>query len=233
VRAALQRRNRTLARYWFDAEDNRRQVCPGLAGKRALVLDAEDSFTAMLAVQLRSLQLEVTIRPCTATTGLEQFDLVVAGPGPGDPRDRRDPRIAALWHLVRRSLREAIPLLCVCLSHQVLAAALGLELVRKPAPAQGTQVEIDLFGRRERVGCYHTFAAHAEQDRLHRVGLAGPVQVSRDPQTGEVHALRGPGFASTQFHPESLLTENGIHILAELCGSALTSRAPGALQRSG
>ncbi|MGH8922655.1 MAG: glutamine amidotransferase-related protein, partial [Actinomycetes bacterium] len=111
--------------------------------------------------------------------------------------------------------------------------ALGLELVRKPTPAQGVQVEIDLFGRRERVGFYNTFAARSRQNLLYQEGLPGLVQVSRDPHTGEVHALRGPSFASTQFHPESLLTQNGIHILAELSGSAITSRSRGALERSG
>jgi 2-amino-4-deoxychorismate synthase len=233
VRAALQRRNVTLARYWFDTGDDRRQICPGLVGKRVLVLDAEDTFTGMLAALLRSLQLDVTIRPCTEATELEQFEFVVAGPGPGDPQDREDPRIAALWQVVGRLLRREIPFLCVCLSHQVLTAVLGLELVRKLTPAQGVQVEIDLFGRREWVGFYNTFVARSEQDLLYRVGLPDPVQVSRDPHTGEVHALRGPGFASTQFHPESLLTQNGVHILGEFVSSALSGRPEGMLEHSG
>jgi phenazine biosynthesis protein phzE len=233
VRVALQRRNATLARYWFATEDNRRRIRFGVAGKQALVLDAEDTFTAMLAQQLRSLELTVTIRPCVEPVRLEEFDLVIAGPGPGDPRDRDDTRIDALWDVVGRLLRSDTPFLCVCLSHQVLASSLGLELVRKSSPAQGMQHEIDLFGRRERVGFYNTFAARSENDLLHRVGLTSPVQVSRDPQSGEVHALRGPGFASTQFHPESLLTQNGHHILGELVGSALTGRRPGVLERSG
>ncbi len=233
VRAALQQRNVTLAHYWFDTDDDRRRIHFGVAGKQALVLDAEDTFTAMLAQQLRSLERAVTVRPCVEPFRLEKFDLVIAGPGPGDPRDRNDARIGALWDVVGALLRSDVPFLCVCLSHQVLASMLGLELVRKSSPAQGVQREIDLFGRRERVGFYNTFAACSERDLLHRVGLSGPIQVSRDPCSGEVHALRGPGFASTQFHPESLLTQNGIHILAELVGSALTGRRPGVLKRSG
>jgi phenazine biosynthesis protein phzE len=233
VRAALQRRNVTLARYWFDTEDDRRRIRFGVAGKQVLVLDAEDTFTAMIAQQLRSLELTVTVRPCIEPVRLEEFDLVLTGPGPGDPQDRNDTRIGALWNVVGRLLRSDIPFMCVCLSHQVLASMLGLELVRKSSPAQGVQREIDLFGRRERVGFYNTFAARSEHDLLHRVGLPGPIQVSRDPQSGEVHALRGPGFASTQFHPESLLTQNGIHILAELIGSTLTGRRSNVLKRSG
>jgi phenazine biosynthesis protein phzE len=187
----------------------------------------------MLAAQLRSLDLTVTVRPCLDAAGLEQFDLVVAGPGPGDPRDREDPRVAALWRVVGRLLRWEVPFLCVCLSHQVLASVLGLELLRKRTPAQGVQEEIDLFGRQERVGFYNTFVARSEQDLLYRVGLPGPIQVSRDPHTGEVHALRGPGFASTQFHPESLLTQNGVHLLGEFVSSAFTGRSEGLLELSG
>jgi phenazine biosynthesis protein phzE len=233
VAAALGRRNATLAGYWFEAEDDRNQVHADLAGRQVLVLDAEDTFTAMLAQQLRSLELGVTVRPATAKVDFARFDLVVAGPGPGDPRDTEDPRIAALWDAVGSLLRSNAPFLCVCLSHQVLASALGLEVVRKAAPSQGVQREIDLFGRREWAGFYNTFAARCEQDLLYRVGLSGPVEVSRDPHDGEVHALRGPGFASTQFHPESLLTQNGIHILCELVRSALNGRPEGVLKRSG
>ncbi|HEV7453419.1 MAG TPA: anthranilate synthase family protein [Pseudonocardiaceae bacterium] len=233
VLAALARRNATLARYWFDTEDDRRQERPDLVGRQVLVLDAEDTFTAMHAQQLRSLGLAVTVRPCTEAAGLESFDLVVAGPGPGEPWDRNDPRIAALWQVVGRLLRGEVPFLCVCLSHQVLASALGLELVRRETPNQGVQEEIDLFGRRERVGFYNTFAARSEHDLLHRVGLPGPVRVSRDRYTGEVHALRGPGFASTQFHPESLLTQNGVHILNELVRYALNGWPEGVFERSG
>jgi 2-amino-4-deoxychorismate synthase len=233
VLAALQRRNVTLARYWFDVDADRRQARPGLSSRHVLVLDAEDTFTAMLAAQLRSLELTVTVRPCLEAAGLQQFDLVVAGPGPGDPRDREDPRVAVLWQIVGWLLRWETPFVCVCLSHQILASALGMELVRKRTPAQGVQEEIDLFGRRERVGFYNTFAARSEQDLLYRAGLPGPIQVSRDPRTGEVHALRGPGFASTQFHPESLLTQNGVHILGEFVSSALAGRPEGVLERSG
>lgn len=233
VRAALQQRNVTLAPYWFDTEDNRHRIRCGLAGKQALVLDAEDTFTAMFAQQLRSLELAVTIRPCTEPVRLEEFDLVIPGPGPGDPLDRDDPRIKALWDIVGRLLRSDVPFLCVCLSHQVLASSLGLELVRKSSPAQGVQREIDLFGRHEWVGFYNTFAARSQHDLLHPVGLTGPIQVSRDPHSDEVHALHGPGFASTQFHPESLLTRNGIHILGQLVRSVLTGRRPALQQRSG
>ncbi|MEF9672252.1 hypothetical protein QNM99_07400 [Pseudomonas sp. PCH446] len=49
------------------------------------------------------------------------------------------------------------------------------------------------------------------------------MQVSRDRETGEVHALRGPHFASMQFHPESVLTQEGPRIIADLMRHALSA----------
>jgi phenazine biosynthesis protein phzE len=52
----------------------------------------------------------------------------------------------------------------------------------------------------------------------------GEAEVSRDPATGEVHALRGPSFASVQFHPESVLSEHGIDLLRALVEPVVASR---------
>ncbi|MBB5890396.1 aminodeoxychorismate/anthranilate synthase component II [Kutzneria kofuensis] len=128
-------------------------------------------------------------------------------PAPATPREHSSPKIAALRGIVRDVLESGTPLLAICLGHQVLSSLLGFSLIRKPQPYQGMQRSIDFFGRQERVGFYSTFVA---------VGDVPGLSISSDPDTGEVHALRAPGFASTQFHPESVLTEHGIDILAEL-----------------
>jgi phenazine biosynthesis protein phzE len=122
---------------------------------------------------------------------------------------------------VDRLLAHRRPFLAVCLSHQVLSSRLGLDVVRRDVPNQGVQREIDLFGDIERVGFYNTYAARSDTDVLLCEGFT--VQVARDARTGEVDALRGPFFASTQFHPESILTTNGADILARLFTAVLTS----------
>jgi Glutamine amidotransferase class-I len=115
----------------------------------------------------------------------------------------------------RRSLfDQRRPFLAICLSYQVLSTLLGFGLIRLHSPNQGMQKEIDLFGTYERVGFYNTFAAWSGEDKV-ECRSVGLVEVSRDPQTGEVHALRGPGFAPMQFHAESVLTQNGIRIVGE------------------
>jgi len=220
VRAALERRNTVIADFWLAKGDDAPPVTQVAApfGRTALIIDAEDTFTAMIDHQLRAMGWEVTVRRFDELYRLSAYDLVVLGPGPGDPREQDHPKIAALRRAARTLLAAERPFFAVCLSHQVLSLELGLELARRDVPNQGTQKLVDLFGAPETVGFYNTFAARAADDKVVCAGAAGGVvaEVSRDPQTGEVHALRGPGFASVQFHPESVLTLDGPRIISGL-----------------
>jgi hypothetical protein len=77
----------------------------------------------------------------------------VLGPGPGDPSDMTDPKMAFLRGLTAEVIRgHRHGVLGVCLGHELIAAELGLEIVRKEVPYQGAQTDIDLFGRTETVG---------------------------------------------------------------------------------
>ncbi|MFE4914335.1 anthranilate synthase family protein [Streptomyces sp. NPDC056652] len=216
VRSALESRNEDLAGFWLagdGAPREQRKPVPGLAGRSVLVIDAEDTFTAMIAHQLRSLGTRVTARRFDEPYSLDAHDLVVMGPGPGDPNDTGDPRIAHLHTAIGTLLARRLPFLGVCLSHQVLSRRLGLEVVRCEVCNQGTRREIDLFGTHVLAGFYNAFAARCGQDAFHHPEF-GPVEVSRDAGSGEVHALRGPRFVSMQFHAESVLTRDGRHIWA-------------------
>lgn len=229
VVSALRQRNADIGAFWLEDHAARRTAVAEslplgeLTGLKTLVIDAEDSFTAMLGLQLDALGLQVVIRRFDDVT-LDGYDLVVMGPGPGDARADDDPKILRLRSTVDRLLAERRPFVSVCLSHQVLSRRLGLDLVRREVPNQGVQREIDLFGARERVGFYNTFAAHSAADLRHVDGV-GPVEVSRDPRTGEVHALRGPHFTSMQFHAESVLTVDGPRIVADIVRKALGHEA--------
>jgi 2-amino-4-deoxychorismate synthase len=220
VRSTLARRNAPLAPFWFEPPATRSRPHPGLEGMEILVVDAEDAFTAMLGHQLSAVGPRVRTRPWDAVGAEPEMtgsvDVVILGPGPGDPADLTDPRIATMRSLTERLFDSAAPFVSVCLSHQVLAGVLGLPLMRKVFPSQGLQREIDLFEVSRVVGFYNTFAAVAPGDRLADPRGGTNISVSRDQATGEVHALRGAGFASVQFHPESVLTREGPAILADL-----------------
>ncbi|MGW6059417.1 anthranilate synthase family protein [Streptomyces sp. NPDC055189] len=220
VRAALDGRRAGLAPFWLRMQEQTAE----LSG-HALVIDGEDTFTAMLAHLLRSSGLTVSVRrydePGLRDAVRAHEGPLVLGPGPGDPSDTADPKMTFLRSLAAEAVRDhRHGILGVCLGHELLAAELGLEIVRKEVPYQGAQTRIDLFGRPETVGFYNSFVARCDEETSLELAAHG-IEVSRDPATGEVHALRGPGFAGVQFHPESVLSLRGTAIVRELLSGVL------------
>lgn len=214
----LASRNARLAAFWLNPQGE-----PGrgpLAGKRALVVDAEDRFTTMLAHQLRHLGFDVTIVHWSDATqaAVAAADLVVSGPGPGDPRDPDSARIARIREVVTARLDTQAPLLAVCLSHQVLADRLGLALAPLSSPHQGLQKTVDVFGAPASIGFYNTFTARVAPGITH----IRATEVAADAETGDVYALRGPAYASVQGHLESILSRDGLITLERLVTHALS-----------
>ncbi|MGW4891136.1 anthranilate synthase family protein [Kitasatospora sp. NPDC004240] len=229
VQAALDSRRADLAPFWLRMQ----QPVAGPQEFDTLVIDGEDTFTAMLAHLLGSLGHRVTVlrhdEPGLRERAAAHRGPLVLGPGPGDPAAADDPKMSLLRPIVADALAatragtRTAPLLAVCLSHQLLCAELGLPLARKAVPYQGAQESVNLFGDKRTVGFYNTFTARCGDADAERLAADG-VEVSRDPATGDVHALRGPGFAGLQFHPESVLTREGVDIVAGLLRTAAAVR---------
>ncbi|MGY1551114.1 anthranilate synthase family protein [Microbacterium sp. A588] len=216
VAELLASRNSRLAEFWLNPQED--GSTGPFAGRSALVVDAEDRFTTMLAHQLHHLGLDARIVAWDQITDadIDGADLLVAGPGPGDPRDASTPRIARMREAVAQRLEHHKPLLAVCLSHQILADSLGIDLTPLDAPHQGLQKVVPVFGEDASIGFYNTFTARVSPGTT----TAGSAEVSADPSSGDVYALRGEGFASVQGHLESILSRDGIRTLERLITAA-------------
>ncbi|MFI7588432.1 anthranilate synthase family protein [Spongisporangium articulatum] len=214
VVSALAGRNERLADFWLQEQGSGGGRRPA-GGVPVTILHAEDDFTAMLAHLLRSLGHPVRVVEHTEPGAREtcrDAELLVLGPGPGDPRHFAVPRIRALHVAAGDRLASGAPVLGVCLGHQVLSLRLGLAVERLPAPDQGVQRRIRLFGHDTRVGFYNSYAAFARESHP---GAVPGVELAADGRTGRVHALRGKSFAGLQFHLESVLTTDGPRILTD------------------
>ena len=137
IAALLASRNESLSSFWLNEHEPADLVDPKLAGRKVLIVDNEDAFTSMLAVELRALGLETTRVAHDEVPDHSEFDLVLLGPGPGDPRDLASPRMRSVRDLAKLLIDHRMPTLGLCLGHEALAAVLGLELVRLPDPDAG------------------------------------------------------------------------------------------------
>ncbi len=210
----LNSRNRRLSTFWLDDQAGA-PPDPRLAGKSVVILDGEDNFVNMLRHLLGRLGMtsEVIRHERYRPGCLDGFDLVIVGPGPGDPREGDLPKVARFREAISALLAAERPFLAVCLGHQTLCHLLGIPLAYKDIVFQGTQSPVTLGGRTERVGFYNTFVG--------RVGdgadeLPTGVSVETDPDTGDINALTGPHYRGLQFHAESILTQRGYDLVHDL-----------------
>ncbi|CUR54865.1 Putative anthranilate synthase [metagenome] len=219
VLLALNERNQKLSRFWLTDQAGAPPDAH-LAGKSVVILDGEDDFVNMLRHVLGVLGLtsEVVRHEDYTPGSLDGFDLVIVGPGPGDPRDDDDPKMTRIRAAVTELLAREQPFLAVCLGHQALCHELGIPLAYKDIVFQGTQSAIPFEGRTERVGFYNTFVGRVRADRG---DLPAGLQVDADEATGDIHLLRGPHFRGIQFHAESILTEHGYDLLHGLVADLL------------
>jgi anthranilate synthase/aminodeoxychorismate synthase-like glutamine amidotransferase len=189
-----------------------------------LLIDNYDSFTFNLAQYLGELGAEVVVRRNNTITLDEIEEMrpahIVISPGPGRPEQ------AGVSIDVIRRFGPAIPMLGVCLGHQAMGAAFGGRVVRAGQLMHGKTSMIDHDGR----GVFKDLQGPFAAARYHSLIVADEgwpsdlIVAARTTDTGTVMGLRHREWPmhGVQFHPESVLTEEGRHILRNF----LDVRAP-------
>lgn len=180
-----------------------------------LILDNYDSFVHNLARYFARLGQETQVVRSDAIDAAAVRamgpDALVLSPGPCTPRE------AGNSLDIVRAMHDELPLLGVCLGHQVIAEALGGRIVRAAAPVHGQTTTIVHDGEGLfvdlpsplRVGRYHSLVV--EPTSLPRNLRATAWSEASELMAFEHVAL--PVFG-VQFHPESILTEHGYELLA-------------------
>lgn len=177
---------------------------------RVLVVDNYDSFTFNLVQCLTSLGAACTVQPSdvispdAARTG--GFDGALISPGPGTPEQAgRSLELIGAWAGV-------LPLLGVCLGHQALAQAFGARVERAARPVHGKTALISHDGR----GVFRQLPSPFPATRYHslvvaRDQLPSVLEISAEAPDGTIMGLRHRDLPleGVQFHPESILTEQG------------------------
>jgi len=189
---------------------------------RVLVIDNYDSFTYNLVQYLGELGADVTTLRNDVESAEELLarrpDGLVISPGPGEPKDA-GVSVAA----VHAFGKAGIPLLGVCLGHQAIGLAFGGRIVRARELMHGKTSQVEHAGQGVFRGLPQPFEATRYHSLVIEASSCPPIlEVTARSGDGEIMGVRHRALAieGVQFHPESILTHEGKHLLAnflELC----------------
>lgn len=179
-----------------------------------LVIDNYDSFTYNLVQYLGELGADVRVVRNDAVTADEVeamgAERIVVSPGPCTPRE------AGISCAVIERLGGKVPLLGVCLGHQCIGHVYGGRVVRAGRLMHGKTSLIRHRGQGVLAGMPEPFEAIRYHSLLvERESLPADLEITAATDEGEIMGLqhrRQPVYG-VQFHPESILTQNGKQIL--------------------
>jgi anthranilate synthase/aminodeoxychorismate synthase-like glutamine amidotransferase len=187
-----------------------------------LLIDNYDSFTFNLAQAMGTIGAVVQVVRADDSRLQAAIDArpdrLVISPGPGRPEAAgRSPT------LVREAPERGIPTLGVCLGLQCAAIAFGARVVRAPEPRHGKTS----FVRHDGKGIFAGVPDPTEATRYHSLmveeaSLPADLAVTARSDDGVVMALRHARLPleAVQFHPESVLTKDGMRMLENFLGRA-------------
>jgi para-aminobenzoate synthetase component II len=186
----------------------------GRAMNKILIIDNYDSFTYNLVQYFGVLGCEVIVKRNDEITVAEAEalapDRICISPGPGRPEN------AGISNEIIRVLGPKTPILGVCLGHQCIGAVFGAEIVSAPRLMHGKTSPVRHHG----AGVFNNLPNPFEATRYHslivqRETLPACLEVTAETAEGEVMGLQHREFPiyGVQFHPESILTGEGVALL--------------------
>mgnify|MGYP001466633436 FL=1 len=191
-----------------------------------LVIDNYDSFTYNLVQYLGELGEEIIVRRNDeidlAGIAALKPDHILISPGPCTPNE------AGISLALIDRFKGEIPIFGVCLGHQSIGQAFGGDVVRADKLMHGKTSPIRHDGRTVFEGIPSPFTATRYHSLIvKRETLPDCLEISAETEDGEIMGLRHKEYAieGVQFHPESIMTDNGLTMLRNFLALRSGTRA--------
>ena len=180
---------------------------------KILLIDNYDSFTFNLYHYLSSLKTKVDIvrnDKITEKQILNKFDKIVISPGPGNPNQSGN------CIRIVKSLYKKIPMLGVCLGHQIIGQVFGSKIIQTKKLMHGKTSII----KSKKIGILRNLPLKFEATRYHSLiidkkTLSNELEITAETKDGIIMGIKHKEYNihGVQFHPESIKTTIGLKIL--------------------
>ena len=198
----------------FPAVFPRRPTTLPVMAPQVLVIDNYDSFVYILAQYLGELGIDPLVLRHDKISLEEAIDLnpekILISPGPGTPDD------AGISNSLIDHFKGICPILGVCLGLQCIGQVFGGKIVRSPEIMHGKTSEINHDGKGVFDGLPNPFSATRYHSLIVEAdSLPDELEISAKTNDGLIMGLRHKKYSieGVQFHPESILTENGLTLI--------------------
>ena len=182
--------------------------------KRIILIDNYDSFTFNLYHYLSSLKVNVDVIRNDKITSNEilkkKYNKIVISPGPGNPNQSGN------CLKIVKSLHKEIPILGVCLGHQIIGQVFGSKIVQTKKLMHGKTSKI----MSKKTGVLKNLPKTFDATRYHSLiidkkSLSKDLEITAETKDGLIMGVRHKKYHvhGVQFHPESIKTKIGIKIL--------------------
>ncbi len=188
------------------------------ANGKLLVIDNYDSFTYNLVHILRELGLQETMtivrNDAFCLDDVEDFEHILLSPGPGLPKD------AGLMPAVIERYARSKNILGVCLGHQAIGEAFGAQLLNLPTVYHGVVTPITQTDAARDDGLFTDIAPTFNVCRYHswvidKDSVPDELIVTSTAENDTIMSIKHRDYRvrGVQFHPESIMTENGKQLI--------------------
>ena len=192
---------------------------------KILLFDNYDSFTYNLVHAIKSLgyqNVDVYRNDKIELSKVSQYDKIILSPGPGLPSE------GGLMMQLLKEYAKNKSIMGVCLGHQAIAELFGAKLVNIPNVFHGVQTAIKIMGndylfkglsKEILAGRYHSWIVSKED-------FPNELEITAEDEAGDIMALKHKqlDLHGVQFHPESILTPEGVQIIQNFLQSKVNTK---------
>lgn len=183
---------------------------------KLLVLDNYDSFTYNLVHIVKELghadSMTIARNDKISLEDVDAFDKILLSPGPGIPDE------AGILKSLIKTYGASKSILGICLGHQAIAEVYGAELFNMKEVKHGMSGQINVLDNENYVFNQvpeQFIGAHYHSWAVVRESIKSPLQITADDDHGLVMGIKHDMYdiQGLQFHPESIMTENGVEMI--------------------